>query len=759
MAYVSHKLKTSFQGALAGGGDPATSPLYVFGPFLKLIVVAGVAPVTFGASVWMVVLTVAMVSTMYRLVMIWVVDGSGGSGLSEEEFGSWAVKVNAAITFIEYTLTFLVSIAALVTFIADRFPVLNQGILGFQYRTFVAIALSVLTGWMVNRGPQVAARAFGPATLGVLILLWTLIIATIWKLGFHLPEIDLRAFSPAYLDFTLGGYARILALITGIEIFANLVAAYEGISAQKSQKAFRSLLIIMGTTSVTMLVVGPAIFQLSDPTNEHVSVFTQTMDGLLPAPLPYLGTLVGIMVLLSASAASAQGLQNLALGLRYRHYIPAPLGQRNFFDVADKPVWIEVGLVSLCYLAFGTNEKTYLAIYAAGVFILLSMTGWAVAKRLIREMRSQFSVRVLVTFTGTCVASLLTSGATIIIFVERFFEGAWSYFLLIPILYGLFSYFRSRLGEPTPLEDSLGRVLAGQYLLPYQRAARPEDETRFDRLLIPLDGSSFAEQALPAAEVLGRAFGSRLTLISVIDEPGTAGFPRPDHGPEEPGLKADREAYLGQVSSRLKSGAVSVNWMVTSGSAAERIATMGRDLDANLIVMSTHGRSGVERLFLGEVAGKVVRSAGTPLLLLRPTEEWRTRQSQFRKLLVSLDGSDSSEHVLRFARALAKRFDSEILLLAVPEAESEIDRVKYYLDQVAAALRVRGLKAEALVTGSGPARIIVALSESEGVDLVMMTTHGRGGPQRPVPLGSVTSRVIQSTLCPVFIVPVQRWRR
>ena len=95
MAYVSHKLKTSFQGALAGGGDPATSPLYVFGPFLKLIVVAGVAPVTFGASVWMVVLTVAMVSTMYRLVMIWVVDGSGGSGLSEEEFGSWAVKVNA----------------------------------------------------------------------------------------------------------------------------------------------------------------------------------------------------------------------------------------------------------------------------------------------------------------------------------------------------------------------------------------------------------------------------------------------------------------------------------------------------------------------------------------------------------------------------------------------------------------------------------------------------------------------------------------
>ncbi|MDH3944069.1 MAG: hypothetical protein OEV06_08260, partial [Anaerolineae bacterium] len=98
MAHVSHKLKNSLEGALAGGGDPATSPLYVFGPFLKLIVAAGVAKVTFGASIWLVVFTIAVVSAMYRLVMRWVTDGSGGSGLSEEEFGSWAVKVNAAIT-------------------------------------------------------------------------------------------------------------------------------------------------------------------------------------------------------------------------------------------------------------------------------------------------------------------------------------------------------------------------------------------------------------------------------------------------------------------------------------------------------------------------------------------------------------------------------------------------------------------------------------------------------------------------------------
>jgi len=199
---VSNKLNNAFEGALAGGGDPATSPLYVFGPFLKLIVVAGVARVTFGATVWLVIITILVVSAMYRLVMRWVTDGSGGSGLSEEEFGSWAVKINAAITFIEYTLTFLVSMAAMVTFIADRIPVLNDDLLGIQYRTIVAIALSVLTGWLVNRGPKVAARTFGPATAGVLVLLWVMIAATLWKQGFHLPDFNLGFSISSIMKFT-----------------------------------------------------------------------------------------------------------------------------------------------------------------------------------------------------------------------------------------------------------------------------------------------------------------------------------------------------------------------------------------------------------------------------------------------------------------------------------------------------------------------------------------------------------------------------
>src|SRR5690606_20703623 len=147
----------------------------------------------------------------------------------------------------------------------------------------------------------------------------------------------------------------------------------------------------------------------------------------LPTWLSYTGTLIGIAVLLSACAAAAQGVQNLSLGLRYRHYVAAKLGQRNRHDVAGLPVWIMAAVVATSFLFFGTHEETYLALYAAGVFILLSMTGWAASKRILRELRARFSLGHLASLSGTVAAATLTSFATCIIFEERFFEGAWSY--------------------------------------------------------------------------------------------------------------------------------------------------------------------------------------------------------------------------------------------------------------------------------------------------------------------------------------------
>ncbi len=791
MANISHKLSNSLEGALAGGGDPATSPLYVFGPFLKLIVVAGVAQITFGTSVWMVVLTIAVVSAMYRLVMQWVTDGSGGSGLSEEEFGGWAVKTNAAITFIEYTLTFLVSMAAMVTFIADRVPVLNQEILGIQYRTLVAIALSILTGWLVNRGPKMAARAFGPATAGVLLLLWAMVFATIWQFGIQLPSFNLQAFQAGTLHYTIGGYVRILAVMTGIEVFANLVAAYDGKPNEKSRKAFNSLLIIMGTTAITMLIVGPAIAQLSDPTNEHVSVFTQTMDQLLPDPLPYLGTLVGVAVLMSASAASAQGLQNLALGLRLRNYIPPVLGERNQFDVADKPVWIEVGIVCVAFLLFGTHEETYLAIYAAGVFILLSMTGWAVTKRLIREVRESFQLTSAALIVGTVIAALLTTSATVIIFFERFTEGAWTYFIFIPLLYAWFSFSRGRLGEPTPEMDYLGQLDAAQLAgfgfgqvtveagagrgpsrqvevtwlpAPKEQSHWREQRTEIENIAVLLDGSSFAAQALPLARSISSASGANLTLLSSVKNN------TPALEEQFEATVAEREVYLKNVVTDLQSQGFTADYTIRPGFIADATQALIEEGSVDLVITTTRGKSGVQHWLTGGVSAKLVEKIDKPVLLVKALDGDNDVQPKLERIVAALDGSINSESVLPYARAFGKAFGCELILMsvpAIPEVESyraaadvvetirakAVENMQKFLDAVARSLREDGLNVRTLVTGSMPARSIVEVAEQEGADMIMLTSRGRGGLALLL-MGSVAQRVVQSTEAAVFMVPI-----
>jgi len=796
LSHVSHKLKNSFEGALAGGGDPATSPLYVFGPFLKLIVVAGVAQITFGASVWLVVITIAVVSAMYRLVMQWVTDGSGGSGLSEEEFGGWAVKVNAAITFVEYTLTFLVSMAAMVTFIADRLPILNEPVLGIEflkYRKLVAILLSVLTGWIVNRGPRMAARTFGPATAGVLILLWAMVISTIVKHGLHFPDFNLEAFRLEYFHITLGGYVRILAVMTGVEVFANLVAAYDGTPQQKSSKAFYSLLIIMGTTAITMLVVGPVIFRVADPLNEEVSVFTQTMDQLLPNPLPYLGTLVGIAVLMSASAASAQGLQNLALGLKERKYLPSVIGNPNQYEVADKPVWIEVGIVSICFLLFGTYEETYLALYAAGVFILLSMTGWAVTKRLIRNAREKLNVVHAFLIFGTVVAATLTTGATLIIFEERFLEGAWTYFVFIPIIYMGFTYFRNRMGEPNPEMDYLGQLDAAQLagfgfgqmpvrpMLPalngngsVEVAWHPdpvdskwyEHTAQIKNVAVLLDGSKEAAQAIPMARAVAKSTKARVTILSAVKEPSNARKKRTHHIVVE-----ERNTYLRRIVNDFINNGIRAQYVIREGSISDVTKQYIEEDGIDLVVTTTRGKSGKPHWLDGGISRKLVQLINVPILIVKYREEGYLPAPTVRHIMVTLDGSVYSERALPYARVLARAFGAELLLMSVPAVPEAQDyraapevvkkvrdkaeaNMRKFLHDIARLLRKDRLHVRTLVRGSIPARTVIEVSEKEKADLIMLTSRGRGSLDLLL-MGSVAEEVVRETRVPVFMMPVR----
>lgn len=617
---------------MAGGGDPASSPLYVFGPFLALIVTAGVARVTFGPSIWLAVVTIAVVSLLYRLVMRWIVDGSGGTGLSEEELGPWAAKITAAITCIEYTLTFLVSIAALVTFVADRAG-LRSDLLGVDARTWLAIGVAVICGALVNRGPRMVSLVFGPATAAVLVLLWTMMIATVVRRGVQLAPFDVRAFQGRYLRYTLGGFVRILALMTGIEVFANLVASYAGPPAVRSRRAFRSLAIIMGSTSLTMVIVGPAILALADPTDTHVSVFTQTMDALLPRPLALIGTAIGVLVLLSAAAASALGIQNLFLGLSVRHYAPAALAVPNRVGVAARPVWLEVGAACVVFLLLGSEESTYLAVYAAGVFVLLSMTAWAAVLRVVRRRRHGGDLG-LTTLVAVAVAAVFASAATVVIFVERFTDGVWMYFVTVPALAGVFGLVRRLRGHPGPTVERIGRLLSrwsgGDHALigideqqPDHEVAPLVEELRTGaegrlaatvggrpggamlhraeampvsgpwRVAVPLDGSALAERALGYVLAIGRIQPLEVHLLHV----------------HESGDIDRANEYVDLVIAVMHEHCEVVQGHVVVGTPAPAIVAHVVEHAVAMVVMTSHGRTGLRRVVAGSVAGEVIAAA------------------------------------------------------------------------------------------------------------------------------------------------------
>jgi nucleotide-binding universal stress UspA family protein len=421
-------------------------------------------------------------------------------------------------------------------------------------------------------------------------------------------------------------------------------------------------------------------------------------------------------------------------------------------------VWIEVAIVSICFLALGTNEETYLAIYAAGVFILLSLTGWAATNRLIRQVKTSSSAKNIFSLSGTILAATFSSLATAIIFAERFKEGAWTYFILLPFLYLLFTYFRNRLGEPTPVEERRGRLFAERRYLPVDDHDVGANVTAIQRILVPLDGSPFAEEALRLAQAFSGTHNSRLVLVSVQQ---TTGVPRSipflQSGPGQDGNLSEYEKYLHQVAGKLGQTGDHIEVFVETGDIVEQITKTAQQQAVDLLIMSTHGRSGFGRALIGSVADKVINQINIPTLLIRPVSDEPLQPPTFAKILVTLDGSTEAEQVLPFASVVAGRNKSEILLLSVPDelqTEAQQDKLRQYLEAMALSFRATGVPTKTLVAGSSPGYTIVEVANGEAVDLIMLASHGRGGFARLM-MGSVADTVVHHTRQPVFLVPVR----
>ncbi len=294
-------------------------------------------------------------------------------------------------------------------------------------------------------------------------------------------------------------------------------------------------------------------------------------------------------------------------------------------------------------------------------------------------------------------------------------------------------------------------------------------------VLVPLDGSSFAEQALPLATEIARRSGAMLQLALVhhpVPALATAlEAPQVESQLDQEGRMSE-SAYLSGVVERIRSGAnVAVTSALLDGPVADALEAQVSEAGVDLIVMTTHGRGALSRFWLGSVADHLMRHVHVPVLLIRPSGEAQPA-SQVARILVTLDGSEFSERAIDHAVALGQPFGAEYVLLMVleppypvvdpnglmvvpldPEAERKLRAsAQRYLEGHAARLRQRGFKVATQVADGLPvARTILAEADRIGADLIAIASHGVGGLQR-VLVGSVTDKVVRGATHPVLVV-------
>jgi nucleotide-binding universal stress UspA family protein len=299
-----------------------------------------------------------------------------------------------------------------------------------------------------------------------------------------------------------------------------------------------------------------------------------------------------------------------------------------------------------------------------------------------------------------------------------------------------------------------------------------------DQLLVTLDGSEFGEHALPFAKAIAEKTGASVNISHVhCCEPPTellqntpfqfegvnmAAYVAKDAEGQRTYLRAQEEALKAELPANRVCSAL------LEGYVTEALERHAREIDAKLIIMTTHGRTGVSRAWLGSVADSLVRHCSFPLLVIRSLEHGETFPTvRFEHFLVPLDGSKVGEKILEPAVELANATGARFTLLHVVSPhvtvgarvsplpaghrEEKLSKAEEYLNGVAERLKAEGIDATPkLESHFAPARAILKTAEEESVDLIALATHGYTGVKRAL-LGSVTDKVLRAAKWPLLL--------
>jgi nucleotide-binding universal stress UspA family protein len=294
---------------------------------------------------------------------------------------------------------------------------------------------------------------------------------------------------------------------------------------------------------------------------------------------------------------------------------------------------------------------------------------------------------------------------------------------------------------------------------------------QLNRLLCPIDLSDVSRHALEHAVALAKWWGAQITVVHVYQTlvPPVA-LAGPAVVPIQPAIEPRELAdVVRRFCEPVVGAAVSLEIVIAEGAPATQIVRHAEEMPADLLAMGTHGHGGFERLFLGSVTEKVIRSVRCPVLTVPPPAgPLVPGRAFFRTILCPLDFSDSSLRAAEYALSLAKEADARLILLHVIDSfvEERPDSADVPFDNDAyrrlleerSMARLRAVvpedartwcKPEERIVYGKPHREILRVAAEAGAEAIFMGVHGRGAIDRML-FGSTTHHVIRQAPCPVL---------
>jgi len=294
----------------------------------------------------------------------------------------------------------------------------------------------------------------------------------------------------------------------------------------------------------------------------------------------------------------------------------------------------------------------------------------------------------------------------------------------------------------------------------------------FNKIIVPLDGSQVAEQALKSAVAIAQQTKAQIILLQApvfkdVIIPSEAGYGLlwPESSMEA--VISEASDYLNNIQIQYTQPDLTLQTVIVEGDPASAIIDTALEEGADLIVMSTHGRTGLTRWVLGSVTEKVLRHAHCPVLVVR-------NEAPISNVIITLDGSPLAEQAVEPGCAITDLLGGEVTLVSVeqpiiPDAKlvRELDRAESglgkhllenlynntenYLQIVARTFECVDIHTKAAILTGSPANSILEYADEHDVDLIVMATHGRTGIRRWV-YGSVTEKVLRRSHCAMLIV-------